>query len=81
VKDVLGRGASGSVYSCLDQNINVTFAIKVVERGFEAERRMAEKMKGRIYKYVVTIREVFDNNEFPKHFFIVMEYCNHTSLY
>jgi hypothetical protein len=57
---VLGKGASGSVYSCLDENIHAIFAIKLVEVRFEAERKMAERMSGKIYKYVVTIREVFE---------------------
>jgi hypothetical protein len=42
VKDVLGRGASGSVYSCSDENIHAIFAIKIVEKGFEAEKKIAE---------------------------------------
>jgi serine/threonine protein kinase len=42
---------------------------------------MATKLSGKNYNYIVEIREVFDDNQYPNHFFIVMEYCNYTSLF
>jgi serine/threonine protein kinase len=42
---------------------------------------MAELLIKRDIKHVAGIREVFHDEKYPSHYFIVMEYCNHTNLY
>jgi len=82
--DVLGQGAMGVVYKCVDSVLNRPVALKTMNLGLSGNQDIRE----RFYREGKTLGEmnhtnivtVYELNEFGNTCFIVMEYLEGTSL-